>query len=180
MVCDRCKMVVEGILQKNNLSPVTIALGEVALKEEVLTEPQKKQVAEDLAALGFVLIDDKKSQLIAQVKNLIVQVVHYENGELKTNLSDFLSEKLHHDYNYISNLFSEAENSTIEKYFIFQKIERVKELMHYNELSLSEIAHKLHYSSVAHLSNQFKKITGLTPSSYKKIQGNMRRSLDEI
>lgn len=180
MVCDRCKMVVEDILQKNNLSPVTVELGEVTLKEEVFAESQKKQVADHLAALGFDLIDDKKSQLIEQVKNLIIQIVHYDNGELKTNLSDFLSNKLQHDYNYISNLFSEVENSTIEKYFIFQKIEKVKELIHYNELSLSEIAHKLHYSSVAHLSNQFKKITGFTPSEYKKIQKNKRRPLDEI
>ena len=115
-----------------------------------------------------------------QIKNIIIDVVHYNNEELKSNLSTILNKQLHHDYNYLSNLFSEVEGLTIEKYFITQKIEKVKELLVYDELTLSEIAHQLNYSSVAYLSNQFKKITGLTPSHFKRIKENKRKSLDEL
>ena len=126
------------------------------------------------------MIDDKKSRIIEKIKNIIIDLVHHQDNEAKTNLSDVLSNELHHDYNYLSNLFSEVEGTTIEKYFIAQKIERVKELLVYDELSLSEIAFQLNYSSVAYLSNQFKKTTGLTPSHFKQIKEEKRKPLDEV
>jgi AraC-like DNA-binding protein len=130
--------------------------------------------------LGFELIDDKKSRIIEKIKNTIIQLVHHQDSGLKNNLSEVLSSELHHDYNYLSNLFSEIEGTTIEKYFIAQKIERVKELLVYDQLSLSEIAFQLNYSSVAYLSNQFKKVTGLTPSHFKQIKENKRKPLDQL
>ena len=133
-----------------------------------------------LVLLGFELIDDKKSRIIEKIKNIIIELVHHQNNDAKTNLSDVLSSQLHHDYNYLSNLFSEIEGTTIEKYFIAQKIEKVKELLVYDELSLSEIAFRLNYSSVAYLSNQFKKVTGLTPSYYKQIRDDKRKPLDKV
>ncbi|KKX47548.1 AraC family transcriptional reguator [Sphingobacterium sp. IITKGP-BTPF85] len=133
-----------------------------------------------LDPLGFEVIDDKKCRIIERIKNIIIELVHNRDSDIKTNLSDVLSNKLHHDYNYLSNLFSEVEGTTIEKYFIAQKIEKVKELLVYDELSLSEIAFRLNYSSVAYLSNQFKKVTGLTPSHFKQIKEDKRKPLDEV
>ena len=141
---------------------------------------KKNRLVTELEAVGFYLIDDKKSRLIEQIKTLVIELVHYNSNNLKINLSDYISEKLHHDYNYISNLFSEVEGTTIEKYFITQKIERVKELLVYDELTLNEIADQLNYSSTAHLSAQFKKVTGFTPSYFKKIKENKRKPLDEV
>ncbi|MDH6309298.1 AraC-like DNA-binding protein [Dysgonomonas sp. PFB1-18] len=179
MVCNRCIMVVRSELEKLGIEPLSVELGEVTLSEN-LTPQQKEQLGGTLESLGFSLIDDKKARLIEQVKNLIIELVHYNNNNLKINLSDYISEKLHHDYNYISNLFSEVEGTTIEKYFIAQKIEKVKELLVYDELTLNEIAFNLNYSSVAHLSAQFKKVTGLTPSHFKQIKSNKRKPLDEV
>ncbi|MBS1487135.1 MAG: helix-turn-helix transcriptional regulator [Bacteroidetes bacterium] len=179
MVCNRCKMVVKSELEKMGLHPVSVELGEVDLQEDIIEE-KKQQVAQSLQTLGFELIDDKKSRVIEKIKNTIVKLVHQQDGEMKSNLSDIISTALHHDYNYLSNLFSEVEGTTIEKYFIAQKIEKVKELLVYDELSLSEIALKLNYSSVAYLSNQFKKITGLTPSHFKQIKTQKRKPLDEV
>ncbi len=179
MVCNRCIMVVRSELEKLGIEPVSVELGEVTLSEN-LTSQQKEQLGGILESLGFSLIDDKKARLIEQVKNLIIELVHRNNNDLKINLSDYISEKLHHDYNYISNLFSEVEGTTIEKYFIAQKIEKVKELLVYDELTLNEIAFNLNYSSVAHLSAQFKKVTGLTPSHFKQIKSNKRKPLDEV
>lgn len=179
MVCGRCILVVRNELEKIGFTPVHLSLGEVEISRE-LNETEKKQINTHLQAFGFELIDDKRSRLIGQIKSAIIELVHYQNSELKTNLSDFLSAKLHHDYTYLSNLFSEVEGSTIEKYFISQKIERVKELLVYDELSLSEIAFHLNYSSVAHLSNQFKKVTGLTPSHFKNIKSEKRKPLDKV
>ena len=179
MVCDRCKMVVKSELEKLGLKALNVDLGEVRL-DKPLDEQQKSTIKNRLAPLGFELIDDKKSRLIEQIKTLIIELVHYNNSDLKTNLSDYLSDKLHHDYNYISNLFSEIEGTTIEKYFIAQKIEKVKELLVYDELSLNEIAFRLNYSSTAHLSNQFKKVTGLTPSHFKQIKTSKRKPLDKV
>ncbi|WP_029904492.1 AraC family transcriptional regulator [Prevotella sp. 10(H)] len=179
MVCNRCIMVVESELKKLGVEPFSVELGEVQL-ESALTKEQKEQLTERLESLGFSLIDDRKGRLIEQVKTLIVELVHYNNNDLKINLSDYISEKLHHDYNYISNLFSEVEGTTIEKYFIAQKIEKVKELLVYDELTLNEIAFKLNYSSVAHLSAQFKKVTGLTPSHFKQVKTNKRKPLDKV
>lgn len=172
-------MVVRSELEKLGIEPVSVGLGEVTLSK-ALDSSQKEKLSEVLESFGFSLIDDKKARLIEQVKTLIVELVHYNNNDLKINLSDYISEKVHHDYNYISNLFSEVEDTTIEKYFIAQKIEKVKELLVYDELTLNEIAFKLNYSSVAHLSAQFKKVTGLTPTHFKQIKTNNRKPLDEV
>lgn len=179
MVCNRCIMAVENELEKLGHQPLNITLGEVLLNKE-LTDSEKEILSLHLQNLGFEMIDDKKSRLIGQIKSSIIEIVHHQNSDLKSNLSDYLSSRLHHDYTYLSNLFSETEGTTIEKYFIAQKIEKVKELLVYDELSLSEIAAKMNYSSVAYLSNQFKKVTGLTPTYFKNIKENKRRPLDEL
>lgn len=179
MVCNRCIMVVQNELDKLGLSVKNIKLGEVLLDKE-LTPDKKNNLETILTPLGFEVIDDKKSRIIEQIKTHIINLVHHHNNNIKNNLSDVLSSKLHHDYNYLSNLFSEVEGITIEKYFIAQKIEKVKELLVYDELSLSEIAFRLNYSSVAYLSNQFKKVTGLTPSHFKKIKEDKRKPLDDL
>lgn len=179
MVCNRCIKVVKDELVKIGLSPISVELGEVHLAEAV-SRDQLRRVNEILQEFGFALLDDKKGQLIERTKKLIIELAHQKNNLLKTNLSDYLSEHLAHDYHYISHLFSETEGTTIEKYFIAQKIEKVKELLVYDELSLSEIAYHLNYSSVAHLSNQFKNITGFTPSHFKNIKSKKRRPIDEV
>lgn len=179
MVCNRCIMVVHNELEKLGLTVKNIKLGEVTLDKE-LPGNVKTNLVKALTVLGFELIDDKKSRIIEKIKNIIIDLVHHQDNDTKKNLSDILSSKLHHDYNYLSNLFSEIEGTTIEKYFIAQKIEKVKELLVYDELSLSEIAFRLNYSSVAYLSNQFKKVTGLTPSHFKQIREDKRKSLDKV
>jgi AraC-like DNA-binding protein len=172
-------MVVQNEMDKNGIVVKNIKLGEVTLEKELSGE-EKKVLDKALTQLGFEIIDDKKSRIIERIKNVIIDQVHYHDDDAKTNLSDVLISKLHHDYNYLSNLFSEVEGTTIEKYFIAQKIEKVKELLVYDELSLSEIAFRLNYSSVAYLSNQFKKVTGLTPSHFKQIKVDKRKPLDEV
>ncbi len=179
MVCNRCIMVVQAELEKLGYQPSHVSLGEVILEQD-LSDEEKKQLDNRLHSLGFAIIDDKKSQLIEKIKNLIIELVHQQNSHLKTNLSNWLISHLHHDYTYMTNLFSEVEGTTIEKYFIAQKIEKVKELLVYDELTLSEIAFQLNYSSVAHLSSQFKKVTGLTPSHFKNIREEKRKPLDEV
>ncbi len=179
MVCDRCKMVVKNELENMGLHPFSVELGEVELDRE-LTDKEKLQFSEQLQKLGFSLIDDKKSRLIERIKTLIIELVHRQNNELAINLSDYLKDHVNHDYHYLSALFSEVEGTTIEKYFIAQKIEKVKELLVYDELSLSEIADLLNYSSVGYLSSQFKKVTGFTPSHFKQIKEKKRKSLDQI
>lgn len=148
MVCDRCIMVVQNELEKLVLDAKNIKLGEVILSKEI-TSLEKENLSKTLNLLGFEVIDDKKGRIIEKIKNIIIDLVHHQDSDVKTNLSDVLSDKLHHDYNYLSNLFSEVEGTTIEKYFIAQKVEKVKELLVYDELSLSEIANRLNYSSVA-------------------------------
>jgi AraC-like DNA-binding protein len=172
-------MVLQNEMDKLGLDVKSIKLGEVTLEKEPAPE-EKKKLGEALIPLGFQLIDDKKTRTIEKIKNVIIDLVHYRDNETKTNLSNILSSKLHQDYNFLSNLFSAIEGTTIEKYFIAQKIEKVKELLVYDELSLSEIAFRLNYSSVAYLSNQFKKVTGLTPSHFKQIREDKRKSLDEV
>lgn len=172
-------MVVESELRKIGLKVNRIELGQADIEEE-LTSNDKATLEKSLHALGFELIDDKKSRIIEKIKNVIIDQVHHQGDAGNTNLSDILVGQLHHDYNYLSNLFSQVEGTTIEKYYIAQKIERVKELLVYDELSLSEIAYQLNYSSVAYLSNQFKKVTGLTPSHFKKIGQDKRKPLDEV
>lgn len=179
MVCNRCIMVVQNELEKLGLKVKAIKLGEVIL-DNAPTDVDKKKIEANLVVLGFELIDDRRSRIIERIKTVIIELVHRQNGEMKSNLSDILSSELHHDYNYLSNLFSEIEGTTIEKYFIAQKIERVKELLVYDELTLSEIAYTLNYSSVAYLSNQFKKVTGLTPSYFKQIKVDKRKPLDKV
>lgn len=179
MVCDRCIMVVRNEMSKIGIEIKNIKLGEVTVEKE-LTSDEKVVLEGVLVPLGFQLIDDKKSRIIEQIKNIIIDLVHHHNNDAKANLSDVLSSQLHHEYNYLSNLFSEVEGTTIEKYFIAQKIEKVKELLVYDELSLSEIAFRLNYSSVAYLSNQFKKVTGLTPSYFKQIREDKRKPLDKV
>lgn len=179
MVCNRCILVVKNELEKLNLNPVNIGLGEVTFSEHI-TESQTASVQNAILPLGFELIDDRKSKIIEKIKNTIIQLVHHQDGQLKMNLSDVLKDEISHDYNYLSNLFSDIEGTTIEKYYIAQKIEKVKELLVYDELSLSEIAFQLNYSSVAYLSNQFKKVTGLTPSHFKQIKENKRKPLDKV
>lgn len=172
-------MVVKSEMEQLGYKPVYVSLGEVTLEKE-LTNHEKSIIDKRLQLVGFAIIDDKKSRLIEKIKTLIVEQVHHKNNELKTNLSDYLTRELHHDYKYITTLFTEVEGTTIEKYFIAQKIERVKELLVYDEFSLKEIAFQLNYSSVAHLSAQFKKVTGLTPSHFKDIRSEKRKPLDEV
>jgi AraC-like DNA-binding protein len=179
MVCSRCKMVVKSEFEKLGLHTISVELGEVELQDDI-TDSQKEILLKNLQALGFDFIDDKKSKTIEKIKNLIVDLVHHKNNDLKVNLSDYLVENLNQDYSTLSNLFSEIENTTIEKYFISQKIEKVKELLIYNEHSLSEIADMLNYSNVAHLSNQFKKITGFTPTYFKQLKDQKRIEIENL
>ncbi len=179
MVCNRCIMVVQNEFDKLGLKINNITLGEVTLDRE-LDDNRKNAIKSALESLGFELIDDKKSRLIEKIKTTIIDLVHNQDNESNENLSDLLSKEVNQDYNYLSNLFSDIEGTTIEKYFIAQKIEKVKELLVYDELSLSEIAFCLNYSSVAYLSNQFKKVTGLTPSHFKQIKEDKRKPLDEV
>jgi YesN/AraC family two-component response regulator len=173
-------MVVREELEKLGLDPVQVELGEAELK----TVPSAQQVTElksNLSALGFELLNDRKSTLVEKVKNIVIELIHQADElDIQVNFSTILQNKLHVDYSYISSLFSDTVGLTIEKYIIQQKIEKVKELLVYNELSLSEISYKLGYSSVQHLSTQFKKVTGLTPTNFKKIKEHKRKSLDEI
>lgn len=180
MVCSRCRMAVTSELEKAGIAFLNVDLGEI----ELAGEPSLKQLDKfntGLKHMGFELIDDKKTRIIEKIKTYIVKLIHYsEEGQKKTNLSDYLADKLHYEYTYLSNLFSEVEGTTIEKYFIAQRIEKVKELLVYDELSLSEIADKLGYSSPAYLSSQFKKITGLTPSHFKALKAHKRRNIEEL
>jgi AraC family transcriptional regulator len=183
MVCDRCIMAVEQALEKQGLHPEKIVLGEVTLKEDHLTKDQLNRLDNALADLGFERIDDRKARLIESIKNKVIQMIHHTDIlDRKFNWSTVLAEELNYEYNHLSSLFSSVEGITLEQYIIRQKIERVKELLFYDELSLSEIANKLGYSSVAHLSAQFKKITGLTPSELKKSRAidQRRKPLDNI
>ncbi|WP_092099177.1 AraC family transcriptional regulator [Pontibacter chinhatensis] len=180
MVCDRCKRVVAEELQKLGYTVHQVNLGEAEVSANE-GNPDLEQIREMLESNGFELLDDRKTQLIEKVKLAVIELVR-EAGEsdLHINTSDYIAEKLDLDYNYVSSLFSASEGITIEKYLILQRIELVKELLVYDELSLKEIAYKLGYSSVAHLSNQFKKVTGLTPSHFKKIKSDKRKTLDKV
>ena len=179
MVCIRCKMVVKTELEKLGLHYTTVELGEVEIMEKITTE-QHDRFKEALWNSGLELMDDKKSVLIQKIKNVIVELVHYSEEPLNVKFSEYLSKKIGHDYTYLANLFSEVQGTTIEKFLISHKIERVKELLVYNELSLTEIAYQMHYSSVSHLSNQFKKVTGLTPSYFKQLREKRRNMLEDV
>jgi AraC-like DNA-binding protein len=179
MVCIRCKMVVKDELSKLGLQYKSVELGEVDI-EENLSSIMLEKFKQSLFKSGLELMDDKKSVLIQKIKNVIIEQVHYADEPLKVNFSEFLSKKLNHDYTYLANLFSEVQGTTIEQYIIAHKIERVKELLVYDELNLTEIAFLMHYSSVAHLSTQFKKVTGLTPSHFKKLRDKRRNLLEDL
>ena len=181
MVCTRCKMMVKEELRKLGLHYINVELGEVEIIETVLPV-QLEQIKAALSKSGLELMDDKRSMLIEKIKVVIIELVHHSDDkeELLTNFSDYLSAKLAYDYTYLANLFSEVQGITIQQFIITHKIERVKELLVYNELNLTEIASKLHYSSVAHLSNQFKKVTGLTPSHFKQLKQKRLVALDNV
>jgi len=179
MVCDRCKMAVEQVLKDVGLTPERIDLGEVWVSD-VPTEAQLAQLKTRLEALGFELLDDQRQQMIERMKTAIIALVHHHQGNKTLNLSVYLSQLLHRDYSALSKLFSEVTGLTIERYFIMQRIERVKELIRYDELTLTEIAYQMNYSSVAHLSSQFRSVTGMTPTQFRFMKTAQRANLDEV
>lgn len=172
-------MVVKAEMDKLGIHYKYVHIGEADIVEN-LTEKQMKNLDSALRKSGLQLMDDRKSILVEKIKNTIIELVHYTEDQIKVNFSDYLSEKLNYDYTYLSHLFTEVKGITIEKFYITHKIERAKELIIYDELNLSDIAYKLHYSSVAHLSNQFKKITGLTPSHFKELKDKRRQTLEDV
>ena len=179
MVSNRCKMAVKEELKRLGLHFIVVDLGEVEIMENISAE-QREKIRIALLRSGLELMNDKKAVLIGKIKNVIIEMVHHTDEIIKTNFSDFLSEKLNHDYTYLSKLFSEVQGTTIAQFIISHKIERIKELMIYDELNITEIAWKMNYSSVAHLSNQFKKVTGLSPSHFKQLKDKRRIPIEEI
>ena len=180
MVCGRCVKTVSNIFEQEKIIPESVELGLVKLKND-LDKKSKKRIKTLLEAEGFEWLDDQKTKLIEEIKRIIIDLVHYSNlDEMNKNLSAYLSEKLHRDYHYLSSLFSSVENTTIEQYFILQKIEKVKEWLVYDELTLNEISFKLGYSSLAHLSGQFKKITGFTPTQFRQLKDHHRNPIDKV
>jgi AraC-like DNA-binding protein len=179
MVSLRCKMVVKEELRNLGLEHVSLDLGMVELPGDISDE-QRNQLKTNLSRSGLELLDDKKSILIEKIKNVIVEMIHYSDELPKVNFSDYISEKLNYDYTYLANIFSEVKGITIQQYIIIHKIEKVKELLLYDELNLTEIAYKLQYSSVGHLSNQFKKVTGLSPSYYKLLKQKRQGNLENL
>lgn len=179
MISNRCKLAVKEELKKLGLHFIVVDLGEVETMEDITPE-QHQQLQLGLVSAGLELMDDKRAVLIEKIKNVITHMIHHSEELPKMNYSDYISEKLNYDYTYLSNLFSEIKGITIQQFIIVHKIEKVKELLMYDELNLTEIAFKLHYSSVAHLSNQFKKITGLSPSHYKQLKDKRRSPIEEI
>lgn len=179
MVSLRCKMMVKEELKKLGLHYTTIDLGMVEIMEDI-TEEQREKLRDNLLRSGLELLDNKKSILIEKIKNVITEMIHYSDEIPVVNYSDYISEKLKYDYTHLSNIFSEVRGITIQQFIIINKIEKVKELLLYDELNLTEIAHKLHYSSVGHLSNQFKKITGLSPSFFKQLKHKRKGNLENM
>jgi len=179
MVSNHCKLTVKDELKKLGLHFIVVDLGEIEIMEELSSE-QRKQLNNALLGAGFELMDDKRAVLIEKTINVIIEMVHHTSEIIKVNYSDYLSEKLNYDYTYLSNIFSEVKGITIQQFIIIHKVERIKELLMYDELSLTEISYRMNYSSVAHLSNQFKKITGLTPSHFKKMKDKRRIPFEEI
>lgn len=179
MVSNRCKMVVKDALKKLRVHFILVDLGEVDIMENI-NEAQRNELKLMLFNSGLELMDDKRSMLIEKIKNVIIEMVHHSEEAIKINFSDYLSEKLNHDYTYLANLFSEVQGTTIEQFIIQHKVERIKELIIYGELNITEIAWRMNYSSVAHLSNQFKKVTGLSPSHFKQMKDKRRSPIEEI
>lgn len=179
MVCRRCLMAVEDLLRQAGYTVKEVHLGE-AIIEENLSADDLQQLNLKLKHLGFELLDSYKGGIVNQIKTLIIDLVHHQTQPIKTNLSDYLTARIPYEYNYLSNTFSELESNTVEKFYIQQKIEKAKELLTYDELTLSQIAHQLGYSSVAHLSNQFKRLTGLTPGHFKAIGSQKRHRIEDL
>jgi len=179
MVSNRCKMAVKEALKKLGLHYILVDLGEVDVME-TLSLQQRDQLKIALLESGLELMDDKRAVLIEKIKNVIIEMVHHSDEVIKVNFSNYLSEKLQHDYTYLSNLFSEVQGSTIEQFITSHKTERIKELIIYGELNITEIAWKMNYSSVAHLSSQFKKVTGLSPSHFKQLKDKRRSPIEDI
>ena len=179
MVCIRCKLVVKSELEKLGLHYSKVELGEVEIMEDI-SLAELKRLDTGLRRLGLELMDDRKSVLVEKIKTIIIELVHYSDDQIKINLSDYLSEHLNHNYSHLSSLFLEVKGITIEQFYLEHKIEKVKELLIYDELSLTEIAYRMHYSSVAHLSNQFKKMTGMTPSQFKTLKNRSRIALSDM
>ena len=179
MVSLRCKMLVKAEIVKLGLRCVVVDLGMVEIVEDITSE-QREQLRSNLLLSGLELLDDKRAILIEKIKNVITEMIHYSDEFPKVNYSEYISEKLGYDYTYLANVFSEVKGITIQHYIIVHKIERVKELLLYDELNLTEISYKLHYSSVAHLSNQFKKITGLSPSYFKSLKEKRLGNLENV
>jgi len=179
MVSNRCKMMVKGELKKLGLHFIIVELGVVDIMENITAE-KRELLKAGLLESGLELMDDKRAILIEKIKNVIIELVHHSNEPVKINFSDFLSEKLDQNYTYLANLFSEVQGTTIEQFMISHKVERIKELIIYDELSITEIAWQMNYSSVAHLSTQFKKATGLTPSHFKQLKDKRRSPIEEI
>jgi AraC-like DNA-binding protein len=179
MVCDRCKMVIKAELERKGWHPLSVELGEVELAEELTSEDQQA-LKKAIEPLGFELIDDKRRRLIEKIKSTVITMIHHSDEPSNLKHSEVIAQAVHHDYAYLSKLFSEVEGITIEQFIIRQKIEKVKELLVYDELNLSEIAFRLGYSSVAHLSAQFKKVTGLPPSHFKGVAASTRKSIDNV
>lgn len=179
MVCNRCKLVVTDIFKKFSTDDLIVELGKV-ITSATFSAEQLTELNNQLEAVGFEMIDDNKSRLIENIKKSIIELVHYPEGIIKVNFSVYLENKLAKDYNYLSSLFSEVEGYTIEKYLINQKIEKVKELLVYRQLTLSEIAYEMGYSNVSHLSSQFKKVTGITPSQFKQMGDGKRKPIDLV
>lgn len=173
MVCVRCELILKSVLEKAGLQYSSVKIGEADLISEI-SDQQREELNESLKKSGLELLDNKKSILVEKIKNVIIEIVYYSEDQIKENLSDLLSAKLNYDYTYLSNIFMKVRGTTIEQFFISQRIERVKEMLVYDELTLTEIAYRLQFSSVAHLSGQFKKVTGLTPSHFKKIRLSRR------
>jgi AraC-like DNA-binding protein len=179
MVSNRCKLAVKDELRRLGLHFILVDLGEIEIMEDI-TPDQKDELRAALLNSGLELMDDKRAVLIEKIKNAVIEMVHHTDENIKVNFSDFLSERLNHDYTYLANLFSEIQGTTIEQFVIHHKIERIKEFIIYDELNITEIAWKMNYSSVAHLSNQFKKVTGLTPSHFKQLKVKRRSPIEEV
>ncbi|WHF52913.1 helix-turn-helix transcriptional regulator [Chryseobacterium gotjawalense] len=179
MVSLRCKIIVKQELQKLGLHCVNVELGTVEIRESI-TDSQKEQLRQQLQIYGLQLLDNKRNIIIEKIKAIVIEMIHYSDEIPKVNYSDYISEKLGYDYTYLANTFSEVKGMTIQQYIILNKIEKVKELLMYGELNLTEISYKMHYSSVAHLSNQFKKITGLTPTYFKGLKKKRLRNLEDL
>ncbi len=179
MVCPRCIMFVKDLLEREGFTPLKVELG-LAVVREPVTEEHRTALKQKLHDVGFELLDDQQQRIADEIRTAIIERVHYQKDESEENLSEYLSERLRRDYSALSKLFTEINGTSIEKYYVAQRVERVKELLTYGELTVSEIAHKMHYSSVAHLSAQFRNVTGISPTAFRQAKEHPLKTLDEI